>query len=383
MEYRTLGRTGLSVSVLGLGGEYLEGKTPQDVKAVIDDAIAGGMNYLDIFMSEPNVRTNIGLALKGRREKMYLQGHIGSAFENGQYKRTRDIAECKAAFEDLLRRLGTDYLDVGMLHYVDSDEDYETVFQGEILQYALSLKEQGVIHFLGLSSHNPEVALRAIKTGLIDVLMFSINPAFDFEESATDIYVQKECNVVREGKTIRLNTSRNDLYTVCEAEGVGLVAMKPFGGGILLDAGRSPFGKALGVVQCLQYVLDRPGVVSVLPGCATPKELQETLSWLSATSDEKDYSLIFKERPHLMVAGHCMYCGHCQPCSAHINIPLVSKLLDMAMAGDEVPATVRDHYCALSATADDCIECHMCESRCPFGIKIPDMMGRARRVFRS
>jgi len=273
MEYRILGKTGLSVSVLGLGGEYLEGKSTEEVRTVIDAAIDGGMNYIDIFMSEPNVRTNIGLALQGRREKMLIQGHIGAVFENGQYKRTRDLAVSKAAFEDLLTRLNTDYLDIGMIHYVDSDEDFDSVFGSEIIKYAQSLKKNGIIHYLGLSSHNPEVAIRAVKTGLIDVLMFSINPAFDFEESATDIYEQKDCNVVRKGQDIRMNSSRHDLYATCESEGVGIVVMKPFGGGILLDAGRSPFGKALGVVPCLQYALDRPGVVSVLPGCASKKEI--------------------------------------------------------------------------------------------------------------
>lgn len=370
------------MSVLGLGGEYLEGKSTEEVRTVIDAAIDGGMNYIDIFMSEPNVRTNIGLALQGRREKMLIQGHIGAVFENGQYKRTRDLAVSKAAFEDLLTRLNTDYLDIGMIHYVDSDEDFDSVFGSEIIKYAQSLKKNGIIHYLGLSSHNPEVAIRAVKTGLIDVLMFSINPAFDFEESATDIYEQKDCNVVRKGQDIRMNSSRHDLYATCESEGVGIVVMKPFGGGILLDAGRSPFGKALGVVPCLQYALDRPGVVSVLPGCASKKEIQDTLAWLKASPEEKDYSIIFKESPHLKVAGRCMYCGHCKPCSSHIDIPMVSKLLDMALIDDEIPATVEEHYYLLSATADDCIECHQCEPRCPFGVKIPEMMVRARRVFR-
>ncbi|HJJ32729.1 MAG TPA: aldo/keto reductase [Methanocorpusculum sp.] len=381
MEYRTLGRTGLSVSVVGIGGEYLEGKTSEEVTAAIDAAIAGGMNYLDIFMSEPQIRTNLGLALKGRREKMFLQGHIGATFEDGQYKRSRDLQKNKEAFEDLLTRLQTDYLDVGMIHYVDDDDDFDSVFNSEILQYALSLKEQGVIHYLGLSSHNPEVALKAVKTGFIDVLMFSINPAFDFEESATDIYEQKDCNAVRGASGLRMNPARNDLYTACEALGVGIVVMKPFGGGILLDSRNSPFGSALTVSSCIQYALDRPGVVSVLPGCANPEEVAAALHWLDATAEEKDYSYLFTGSTKLRVSGHCMYCGHCKPCSAHIDIPLVGKLLDMALSEEDVPDTVREHYFAMHATADDCIECHQCEPNCPFSVNIVEMMARARRVF--
>ena len=381
MEYRTLGRTGLSVSVVGIGGEYLEGKTETEVKATIDAAISGGMNYLDIFMSEPQIRTNLGLALKGRREKMFLQGHIGSTFEDGQYKRSRNLQKNKEAFEDLLSRLQTDYLDVGMIHYVDNDDDYASIFTSEIIQYALSLKEQGIIHYLGLSSHNPETALKAVKTGLIDVLMFSINPAFDFEDSATDIYAQKDCSAVRSASGLRMNVARNELYTVCEALGVGIVVMKPFGGGILLDNRNSPFGSALTVSSCIQYALDRPGVVSVLPGCATPSEVAASLHWLNATAEEKDYSYLFSDNAKLRVSGHCMYCGHCKPCLAHIDIPMVGKLLDLALAEEVTPETVKEHYFAMNATADDCLECHQCEPNCPFSVNIVDMMARARRIF--
>ena len=145
MEYRTLGRTGLSVSCVGLGAEWLEGKSADAVRAVIDSALDCGMNYIDVFMPEPAVRSNIGAALYGRREKMLIQGHIGTVFEDGQYKRTRDLAQTKASFEDMLSRLQTEYVDVGMIHYVDSAEDYAAVFETDIIEYAKSLKAEGKI----------------------------------------------------------------------------------------------------------------------------------------------------------------------------------------------------------------------------------------------
>ncbi len=188
MEYRTLGKTGLSISEVSLGGEWLEGKTEEEVKAIIGTALDIGINYIDIFMPEPAVRTNIGKAICGVRDKIIIQGHICTIYEDGQYKRTRDINQTKTAFEDLLKRLDTDYIDVGMIHYVDSLEDYKAVFETEIITYAQDLKKQGIIKHIGLSSHNPEIALRAVKTGIIDVLMFSINPACDFEDKDTVIY---------------------------------------------------------------------------------------------------------------------------------------------------------------------------------------------------
>lgn len=142
MEYRTLGKTGLSISEVSLGGEWLEGKTEEEVKAIIGTALDIWINYIDIFMPEPAVRTNIWKAICGVRDKIIIQGHICTVYEDGQYKRTRDINQTKTAFEDLLKRLDTDYIDVGMIHYVDSLEDYKAVFETEIITYAQDLKNR-------------------------------------------------------------------------------------------------------------------------------------------------------------------------------------------------------------------------------------------------
>ena len=108
MRYRSLGKTGLQVSEIGLGGAWLERHSAEEVKAVVDYCAEKGINILDCWMSEPNVRANIGAALEGQREKWYIQGHIGSTWQNGQYVRTRDLPQVKAAFEDLLARMRTD-----------------------------------------------------------------------------------------------------------------------------------------------------------------------------------------------------------------------------------------------------------------------------------
>ena len=123
MRYRELGKTGLRVSEIGLGGEWLERHNTEEVREVIETCEKEGINILDCWMSEPNVRSNIGLAIKGRREKWIIQGHIGSTWENGQYVRTRDLTKVKPAFEDLLTRLQTYYIDLGMIHFIDTAEE--------------------------------------------------------------------------------------------------------------------------------------------------------------------------------------------------------------------------------------------------------------------
>ena len=98
-----------------------------------------------------------------------------------QYKRTREIEEVREGFQDQLQRLGTDHVEIGMIHYVDSLTDWEAVCSGPVMAYARELKERGIIGAIGLSSHNPEAALAAVHTGLVDVLMFSVNPCYDLQ----------------------------------------------------------------------------------------------------------------------------------------------------------------------------------------------------------
>ena len=131
MRYRELGKTGLLVSEIGFGGEWMERHTEKEVAAVIARCETHGINILDCFMSEPNVRTNIGKALRGRRDRWVIQGHIGAVWQDNQYMRTRDMQKTKAAFEDLLTRLGIETLDIGMIHYIDDPLELETVMSGE------------------------------------------------------------------------------------------------------------------------------------------------------------------------------------------------------------------------------------------------------------
>ena len=123
MEYRTLGRTGLRVSAVALGCEGFMNRPEEEVRADFDFAIENGINFLDLYASNPELRSSIGAALARRREGFVIQGHLCSVWEEGQYLRTRDPEKAQAAFDDLLARLGTDYVDIGMIHYVDAELD--------------------------------------------------------------------------------------------------------------------------------------------------------------------------------------------------------------------------------------------------------------------
>lgn len=380
MQYRTLGRTGLQVSVIALGCEGFTGKTEAQVREDMDFAIGEGVNFIDMYTSNPDVRRNIGTALKGRREAFVIQGHLCTVWENDQYLRTRDMSKVMPAFNDLLEQMQTDYIDIGMIHYVDAMDDYDTVFNGSIIEFAQRLKAEGRIRHIGMSSHNPTVALKAVESGIIDVLMFSINPAYDLQPANEDVNVFWDENAWQQTLT-NIDPDRERLYSLCEQRGVGIDVMKAYGGGDLLSEERSPFGKALTAVQCIDYALSRPGVASVMAGCRTIGELQQALDWLTASPEERDYTKVMQGVERFSWRGHCMYCGHCAPCSAGIDIASVNKFYNLCEAQGEVPETVREHYRALKHHAEECIECGLCEERCPFGVEIIEGMHKATEKF--
>lgn len=378
MRYRELGNTGLQVSEIGLGAEWLERHTEEEVKAVIQHCESYGINILDCWMSNPEVRTKIGNAICGHREKWVIQGHFGSTWQEGQYVRTRDLPKVKEAFQDLLTRLQTDYIDLGMIHFVDSEAEFRQVMEGEFLAYVKEQREKGVIRHIGMSTHNPQVAKLAALSGEIEMLLFSVNPAFDLlppSEDLNDYFVES----YGEGLA-GIDPLREELYKLCEQRGVGITVMKGYAGGRLFDARTSPFGVALTPVQCLHYALTRPAVASVLVGYDTPAHVDAAVAYEAATEEERDYASVLAKAPRHAYSGQCTYCGHCAPCPAGIDIAMVNKLYDLAAMQPEVPATVRAHYQALSTTAADCIACGGCETRCPFGVPVVERMEKAKAL---
>ncbi|MBQ4075509.1 MAG: aldo/keto reductase [Clostridia bacterium] len=379
MNYRRLGKTGLMVSEIGLGGEWLERHNAEECKAIIDHCEAKGINILDCWMSEPNVRSNIGTAIKGRREKWYIQGHIGSTWQNGQYVRSRNIDGAKAAFQDLLDRFQTDYIDLGMIHYVDDEEDWNNIINGEFLAYVQQLKAEGRIRHIGMSTHNPTIAKLAVESGIIEMMLFSINPAFDMlpVNGDAEVYFGDDFSTAVDG----ISPERIELYKLCEQNGVGITVMKGYAGGRLFDAKRSPFGVALSPLQCLHYCLTRPAVASVMVGFNDIHQIDQAVSYETASDAEKDYASVLANAPLHSYSGQCTYCGHCKPCPKDIDIAMVNKLYDLALMQQEIPSSILDHYRLLKTNASDCIGCKSCEQRCPFGVSIADRMKKAANLF--
>ena len=380
MQYRSLGRTNFQISEVGIGCEGLLGKSEHFVHDIVDLMEENGANGIDLYSPNPDMRSFLGKALRGRREKFILEAHICTIWQDGQYKRTTKMDEVRAGFEDQLTRLQTDHTEIGMIHYVDSFKNWQEVFDGPVLEYAKELRKNGTIKSIGLSSHNPQVALKAVETGLIDVLLFSINPCYDLQPASEDVEQLWNRDKYK-GKLVNMDPDRQLLYETCQRLGVGITVMKAFGGGDLLHADRSLAGVALTPAQCISYALDRPSVASVFTGAHSIEELKINLAYATASDEEKDYAKALASFPRITWEGHCMYCGHCAPCPVGIEVAKVTKLLNLVLAQKEMPETVREHYAELEHKAGECLQCGSCEDRCPFAVKAMSNMERAAEIF--
>lgn len=375
MDYREIGRTGCKGSIIGLGCEHLDGRPYEAVKETIDAALACGVNVMDVFMPGQKVRENIAKALGERRREVLIQGHIGSTDVGQQYDISRDLPTIRKYFEALLKAFG--YIDFGMMFFIDSDDDYQGVFETGFAEYVQTLKQNGDIRHIGFSSHSPRTAARVVETGVPEMMMFSINPAFDLYPADTHVLN----NELDEAAFSGFDPTRAALYKLCEQRRVGITVMKTLGAGKLISPEHTPFAKPLTVAQCIHYALSRPAVASVLLGCKSGDEVRDAMRYLTASEEERDYAPILGTLRNDF-SGNCVYCSHCQPCPAGIDIAAVNKYLDIArLDKTNVPPSIRSHYDSLSQHGGDCIACSSCEVRCPFGVPVIKNMAAAKELF--
>ncbi|MGI6368661.1 MAG: aldo/keto reductase [Anaerolineae bacterium] len=370
MKTRVLGRTGVSVSTISFGTEYLINKPQEHVDQVLHAAIERGINLFDVFYGQGYVREIYGKAFKGYRDRVMLTAHLGAVERGRDSGISREPQEARHFFEEYLRHFMTDYVDILYLHNVDTQEDYDKVMgPGGLADLAQELRSHGKARFIGLSGHTVSTARQAVESGLVDVLMFPVNIA---------------SNAI-EGK--------RDLLEACAVNNVAVIAMKPFAGGKLLqpETQKSLMGFQTGgadtevqtdlpitAVKCLDYVLSRAGVATVVPGFATVAEMDEGLGWYDASDDERDFSALLSSFA-VYQTGECVYCNHCLPCPVGITVGNVNRLGDLA--AHNLTDALREAYAALDLNASDCIQCGTCEDACPFGVAVIDKMEQTAALY--
>ncbi len=359
MRYRINQRTQDRISEIGLGSAYMPETPLAEAIPALRKAYEGGINYYDLAAGDGKAFPMYGEAFADVRKHILYQIHFGADYSKGTYGWSLDLDTINRSIDRQLTELRTDYIDYGFIHCQDEVSDWETYLKNGVYDHILKLKEQGIVRHIGLSSHTPAVIQRIMDDVEIDMLMFSVNPAYDYGQGE-----------FANGSV----DERAEVYRRCETAGVGISVMKPFSGGQLLSASQSPFGRALTQYQCIRYALDKPGVLTVLPGAQSVQDVEELLAYEQQPEEALDYSVIGSFAPP-QANGKCVYCNHCKPCPMGIDIGLVNKYYDLAKTGD---ALAVEHYKTLEKNAVDCIQCGHCDSRCPFSVRQSERMQEIR-----
>jgi predicted aldo/keto reductase-like oxidoreductase len=335
----------LEVGVIGLGTEHLE-KKRETLEEVLRLGVEAGVNYVDLLYVEPEYWEEFGSAYGAYRDELVVAAHWGSG-------PCHELEFSRNCFEGILSHLGNDYAEIGLMTMaIESDETWSGWAQ-EAIEHLQRYKEQGRIGAIGTSGHNAKIAVKAVESGQIDVLMFGINML-----NQDDVEIEALCQA-------------------CVAHEVGLVAMKPYHGGTLLSVGGEPSG--ITPAQCLAYVFSRP-VSTAVPGPRTVGEWQATLRYLEATDEARDYHPVIEDLGSYL-EGQCTYCDHCLPCPEGIAIGWMIWLVDRARGGvtDEMRGWYADHRVKASA----CVECGECLERCPFDVDVVAKMQEAVALFEA
>ncbi|MFX1480150.1 MAG: aldo/keto reductase [Promethearchaeota archaeon] len=285
MNYRALGNTGLKVSELGLGTEHLYKQPKQTVISVIQKAIKHDFNYIDIVFNVSNYVQNIGAAIKGCRENVILTCHLGSVEQDGKPRRTRNLKACEKAFLHTMSNLHTEYIDIVNIQFVKENEFKAILKPGGLIDLALKLQKEEKVRYISLSTHDTSVGIKAIESGNFDMIMYPVNVVNDSMEG------------------------RRTLLEKCKKKNIGLVAIKPFAGGKLLQKNRTvniakyqTGGISLKTkippyvcpAKCINYILVQVGISTTIPGVSNLEELNEILTFFTATDEEKDFSALVK-----------------------------------------------------------------------------------------
>lgn len=330
---RRLGRTGLRVRSLGLGGIPVRDRDWDTALEVVRLALDRGIDFIDTARGYGDSEAKIGAAVGARRRQVYLASKTPA----------RDAAGARRDLLTSLRELRTDYLDLYQLHGVDEKEDLERCLApGGALEALQQAQQAGEVRFIGITGHNPRLLQEALKTGAFDTVMVPVNilDRFIFNAEETLLPLARELDV-------------------------GVIAMKPLGGGVIKEP-----------PLALRYTLSQ-AVDIAIPGMGTVAELEENIQIAGAFQPltAAEYEGLVRE---VKALGRevCRQCGYCLPCPEGINIREVFRLegmYDRYERKREAQALYRE----LPVLPKACVRCGTCEKRCPYDLPIRDKLVRA------
>ena len=356
MQTRRLGRTNLQVSIVGFGGTWIsELPMPQAVD-VVRRAFELGINYFDTAKLDGDSEEKIGDALQDVRDKVVIATKTGS----------RTKKESLEDFKSSLKRLKTDRLDIIQLHGIDDEKTLAKAMGSDgSLQTCKEARRQGLVDFIGITGHKPQVLTKAVESGEFDTVLVPLN--------------------------IVTRQALEELLPAAKAHDVGVVAMKPLSAktstlitclyqpSLSLVSDEPELKALLGqnsgemVSSALRYVLSQD-VAAVIPGLKSVGEVET-----AAKTGEQFSELTLREQKKFSfnLGSHCRDCGQCMPCPENINIPAVLRFHSLH-SGYGLKAWAKKLYGGLEVKADKCNGCGACEGKCPYKLSITHMMKKAQ-----
>ncbi len=333
MEYITLGKTGLRISRLGFGGIPIQRIEEDKAGALINALTNQGVNFIDSARGYTVSEQYLGKALKGKRDQFVIASKSMSRTKEAM---ARDI-------DISLNNFQTDYLDLYQIHNPSLAQLEQVMGPDGALEALMEAKEAGKIHHIGLTAHSREVFEKALELDFVETIMFPYNI---------------------------VETQAEDLISVCKEKNIGFIDMKPLAGGAIEDANLA-----------LRFIMQNPAVSVVIPGMASVDEIMQNVASANDNSPltSKEQQQVEAVRKHL---GNqfCRRCNYCAPCTVGINIPSVFLFAGYLERYD-LADWAKDRYSSLEVKASSCIECGLCETRCPYQLPIRSMLKTAAEEF--
>ena len=333
MEYTMLGSTGLRISRMGFGGIPIQKTDAQVTRALMEELVAHGVNYIDTARGYTVSEAYLGEALCGLRDRFVLA--------------TKSMARTKEAMardiETSLANLRTDHIDLYQVHNPSLKELEQVCAPGGALEALLEAKAAGRIGHIGVTAHMAAVFERALTLPWVETVMFPYNI---------------------------VETQGEALMKRAHEQGVGFICMKPLAGGALEDA-----------TLAMRFIAQNPDVSVVIPGMCDVREVRQNIDAFENTAPlTKDELAQIETIRKELGTQFCRRCNYCQPCTAGISMSGIFVLegyLNRYGLGD----WARQRYAAMPKKAGDCVGCGACEARCPYQLPIREMLARCKGEF--
>ena len=295
--------------------------------------MAEGVNYIDTARAYTVSEEYLGYALKGIRQHFILAT-----------KSMARTADAMAQDIDLsLAKLQTDYIDLYQIHNPNA-KDFEAVqAPGGALEALQAARKAGKIGHIGITLHAVELFEKAVELPWVETIMFPYNI---------------------------VESQGEELIAKCRDKNIGFICMKPLAGGAIDDA-----------TTALRFIASNPNVSVVIPGMAEAKEIRQNIAAVSDTAPLTDAEQAkIQEIRNFLGTNFCRRCNYCAPCAAGINIPAIF-LFEGYYSRYNLKEWAVQRYRGVEKKASDCIECGVCETRCPYNLPIRQMMKKAKEVF--